>query len=127
MPDLDVSPTLTSSMLVDDFVVERRPYRVDTAGRVMDTVPTIFHTFGVVQAVSPDDLTRGSDEQHMQKTISIATQFRLQGPAPGFQPDVVGWHGSRYQVSNVGDFAQFGEGFTIVTAQSIDSVDPGPP
>lgn len=132
MPDLDVNSVLASVYLSDDFVVERRSYANDSNGRVVLGEPQTFMTYGVVQAASPDGLDRNPDEQHMAKTISVITPFRLRGPSKDgdavlYQPDEVLWHGNRFQVINVGDYSGYGEGFIIATASSVDSVDAPPP
>lgn len=126
MPDLDVSPALTSNMLVDDFLVLRRAQGVSGYGRAQISTAATFPTFGVVVASSPDNLDRGTDHQEMMKTIGITTQFRLRGPAPGYQPDLIQYRGVTYVVTSVGDYSAFLDGFVVATAQSINSVDVPP-
>lgn len=133
MPQIDLSVVLTSPMLSDTFTVLRRPQTVQSNGRVLvGPVEPIPNIRGVVQAVTPDDLRREPDQQHMTKTISIACIFRLRGPSKDsqdqeYQPDQIVWHGNTYVVTNVGDYSGFGAGFTVSTAASIDSTDAPPP
>lgn len=125
MPDIELSPALTSNMLVDDFSVKRRIETIDEHGR-MSVATTIIPTFGVVVPATPDDLDTSPDMRYARKTLSITTEFRLRGPASGYQPDWVSWRGDDYQVTNVGDYSAFGDGFIIATAQSRDAQDQPP-
>ena len=127
MPDLSVDEVFASHMLSDDFVVSRRSETVGDGGRAVIAVTGTFNTRGVVVPATPDELNRGGDKQFMRKTLSITTPFRLQGPAPGFQADIVTWHGDDFIVTNVGDYSGFAAGFVVATVQSVDFVDQAPP
>jgi hypothetical protein len=76
---------------------------------------------------SPNDLQRVPDYQYMNKAITIYTQCALQGPAPGYQPDEILWHGSQFIVRALDDYSGYGNGWLMVIALSIDHVDPAPP
>lgn len=125
MPGLDVSDAVLESEFQDTFTVERRTETISTKGRSQTTAET-FRQIGVVYPAGPNDLERLPEEQHMRKTIVICTGFRLRGPSPGFQADVVDWNGDRFVVANVEDFSGFGQGFVSAICQSIDYVDEPP-
>ena len=127
MPDLSVDEVFASHMLSDDIVVFRRSETIGDNGRSVIAVSETFATWGVVVPGAPDDLERGSDKQFMRKTLSITTPFRLQGPADGFQPDIVSWHGDSFIVTNVSDYTGFAGGFVVATVQSVDFIDQPPP
>lgn len=125
MPGLDVSDALMEVELQDCFTVERRKETITTKGRSQTALQT-FRQQGCVYAATPNDLRRLPDEQHMMKTIVVVTEFRLQGPSPGFQADVVDWNGNRYLVRDVEDFSGFGQGFVSAICTSMDFVDEPP-
>jgi hypothetical protein len=124
MPTLDVSEAFDPSFM-DDFTVVRRIQTINQNGRVVIT-PTESAVTGVVVAASPNDLQRLPELQYMNKTITIYTQYKLQGPAPGFQPDEILWHGSQYLVRAIDDYSGYGRGFIMAVCTSIDAVDPAP-
>lgn len=124
MPTLDVSEAFDQSFM-DSFTVVRRVETINQYGRVNWT-PTQFTATGVVVATSPNDLQRLPEMQYMNKSISIYTQWQLQGPSPGHQPDEIIWHGSQYLVRALDDYSGYGRGFIMVICVSIDAVDPAP-
>ncbi len=126
MPFLDVASVLLDPDLADTFTVLRRTQTISTGG-IASTSPILtLPAIGVVAAATPDDLIRGDATQLMSKSITVDTIFALQGPAPGYQPDVVVWHGDNYVVTHIDDYSNFGAGFVHALCQSIDSIDQGP-
>jgi hypothetical protein len=75
---------------------------------------------------APNDLDRGADYQIARNSIEVTTSFPLQGPAPGYQPDQVIWHGDTYVVTSVLDYSKAGRGVVTALCQSIELID-GPP
>jgi hypothetical protein len=120
-PHADFSLVFSEPELADGFLVLRRAEGTDEHGRANPTVVRTFETHGIIVSATPNDLARVPDQQHQQKTISISTQFRLQGPYPGVQPDVIRWHGDDYVVITLDDFTSFGEGFVNALAQRMDA------
>ena len=124
MPTLDVSEAFDPSFM-DEFVVLRRVQGVSAYGRT--TVSTKqFTVIGVVVPSSPNDLQRLPEAQYMNKAITIYTQWKLQGPSPGYQPDQVMWHGSSFLVRALDDYSGWGRGFLQAICLSIDAIDPAP-
>lgn len=125
MPDLDLTDVLFDPDFADSFIVRRQTDTVGSNGRntkaFADTAAT-----GVVTPGPDNGLAIGSDETHAGKSLTIVTTFRLQGPAPGFQPDLIWWGGDFYKVMKVEDFSHFGSGFVQAEASSIDPVDQPP-
>jgi hypothetical protein len=107
------------------FVVERRAETVGDDGFV-STSTRKYPTNGVITAGGGGDLERGQDEQHMPKVLSVVTQFRLQGPAPGFQPDIIEFRGSRFVIVQLDDETQWGSGWVQAICHSIKHVDVAP-
>jgi hypothetical protein len=124
MPTHDVSEAFDPSFL-DTFTIIRRVQIISQFGRVR-LVEKRFTGIGVVVASSPNDLQRVPEMQYMNKSITIYTQWKLQGPAPGMQPDEIIWHGSQFLVRSLDDYSGYGRGFITVICLSIDSVDPAP-
>jgi hypothetical protein len=125
MPLLDVNEVLTDADLADTFTVVRRAEMVNTFGEM--TV-TETRNEGVVGVIVPgsERLQRDDDFQSLTKTIEIATPFRLQGPSPGFQPDIIEWGGSRFVITVVDDLTHFGAGHVQASAVSMTYLDPPP-
>ena len=124
MPTHSVNEAFDPSFL-DTFTIIRRVQIITQFGRVQ-TVEKRFTGIGVVVATSPNDLQRVPEMQYMNKSITIYTEWKLQGPAPGMQPDEIIWHGSQYLVRSLDDYSGYGRGFITVICLSIDSVDPAP-
>lgn len=124
MPGLDVTDAVSESSFQDSFTVERRAEGM-SKGRA-STSMTTFRPNGVVAPAGNNDLERLPDDQRMMKTLVVVTQFRLRGPAPGFQPDVIVWEGDRFVVAQVEDFSGYGQGFIKAICTSMDSVDQPP-
>lgn len=125
MPGLDVSDALLETEMQDIIVVERRADTITDKGR-SNPVSQTFRQSAVVAPASPNDLERLPEQQHMRKTIVVITNFRLQGPSPGFQADVVNWKGDRFVVTLVDDFSAYGQGFINAICTSMDYVDQPP-
>ena len=114
----------------DTIVVTRFTQTIDNTGRVVRT-PQVINTQGVVTASSPNDLNRLPDEQYMNKSITVYTQFRLFGPTidtNGNQthPDEITWHGSRFVIRALDDYSGYGRGFMMAVCTSIEPVDAPP-
>ncbi len=124
MPTHDVNDAFDPSF-IDTFTVLRRAQTVNQVGRVQITEQQIAGQ-GVVVASSPNDLLRVPEMQYQNKSISIYTTMRLQGPSAGMQPDEILWHGSQYVVRALDDYSGYGRGWIMVICTSIDAVDPPP-
>lgn len=125
MPDLDMSDVLVDPMFNDKFDVERRTLTVGNDGIGALSIQTFDDVIGVVTA-GKSDLVRDPDQQHMPRTISIVTQFRLRGPAPNTQADVVVWAGNRYVVNLLDNYTRYGPGWVQAECSSMDSIDEAP-
>lgn len=123
MPHLPISPALTSWRMNDSFTVKRRSNPVNARGRNYPTVSATFTDVqGVVSPTSPDQLQRLSDQQNMNKTISIITTFRLRGAADdNIAPDWVIWEEDTYQVLSVDDWSRYVPGYVQVVCGLIEN------
>ncbi len=122
MAYLDVSEALTDPMLSDLFNVIRRPETI-VKGRSTVNPVTIPNVSGVVAAAHGNDLDRLDDNQRMGRNLTIVTRFRLRGPTPGYQPDLIVWKGDQYLVKLVDPYPQYGAGFVQAIVGSVDSID----
>jgi hypothetical protein len=126
-PFLDVSEVLVDPDFADTFDVTRSPEVVNSFGESTVPVPQVIPgKIGVVTMASPNDLDRLPEGDNSSRTISIVTKFRLQGPSPGFKPDVVTWRGDNYVVKLVEPYVQYGAGFIQALAGSIDTQQAAP-
>jgi hypothetical protein len=118
-----LQPALGAFIAMDSFTVLRRTEVVDSQGRVVKPPPivTFNNVPGTVGPVSPADLQRLPDLDLSQKTQSVVTTFRLQGPSPGMLPDQIVWHGDTYQVAGLLDFSAYGGGFVQGVMQMVDA------
>jgi hypothetical protein len=122
MPHLDVSVVLLNPQFAERFTVLRRTETVSAFGKSTIT-PQELSAIGVITAGPDDSLTREADYQAMAKSIIVVTRFPLRGPSPGFQPDMILWHGDRFVVNLLDDYAGYGPGFVQAQADSIDTID----
>lgn len=127
MAYLDVTSVLSDPMLASRFTVRRRPEVVGDSGVSQVGEQRFTNLIGVVQNASPSDLRRLPEDQRMERHLSVITTFRLRGPSPGFQPDVVEWDGSDYVVSMLEPYANFGPGFVQAICGSMTTIDPPTP
>lgn len=125
MPFIDVSDVLTDPEFAEppkSLIVLRRTQTIGINGRVAVAVKNI-PIDGIVTAGSGNNLQRLEDQQHMIKRITVHTMFRLRGPALGFQPDIVQWHGDNFVVTEIDDHSAYGAGFISATCASTDPLD----
>lgn len=131
MPFLDVSDVVCDPMLADTFSVLRRVETVNDHGEVGISSTQHDNVVGVITMAGPNDLDRLDDSQRMGRVISCVTKFRLRGPSPGFQPDVIVWQGSNFVIAALDLYNRFGAGFMQAIAVSMTLVDgpalPQPP
>jgi hypothetical protein len=126
MPSLDVNDAFDLSFW-DTIVVIRRVAAINDKGRV-STVDTSMSTLAVVTAASPVDLQRVPEWGWMNKTISLYTPFRIQGPAKDeagnvTHPDEILWRNSLFIVNFMEDYSGYGRGFVHAVATSKQNVD----
>src|SRR5258708_3955833 len=110
IPFADLSPCFVDPEISDRILVLRRTDGLNEVGRSVPRIAARYETFAVVTAASPEQLRRLPDQEHQEKTISIATRFRLQGPQSGQQPDQIVWHNDTYVIISLDDLTGFGIG-----------------
>jgi hypothetical protein len=119
-PTLDVSDGFDPSFY-DELTVTRTTETINIHGRTAQ-VATTENFIGVVTPASPSDLERLPEAERMKKAISVYTQYRLRGVGPGYDADIIHWHGTPYQVSNLNDYSGYGVGFISVTAVAMSNI-----
>lgn len=126
MPLLDVSELLTDPDFATTFNVIRKAETVGGNGRT-SVVETRFESqVGVIINTDPAELDRREDGQTASRVVTIVTQFRLRGPAPGHQPDDVEVDGERMLVTKVIPHTRWGNGFVKAVAQAFATTPAAP-
>lgn len=118
MPLLDVSEILLDIDFVDSLVCSRNTQTVGDDGIAVDARnSTPF--YGVVTNNSGDLLLRLAEGSRISGSITVHSQFLLQGGSDGLDADVVTWNGRQYTVTSVNDWSRFGKGFTAANCELI--------
>jgi hypothetical protein len=112
-----------TSILSEIVTVIRQTEQMQVNGR-HQIVPVTYQVRAVVVASTPDNLDRDENFTVMPRTIELDTNFALQGPGQGLQPDEVIWHGTTFIVSHVKDYSKLGYGYINATAESRMKQDP---
>lgn len=123
MPFLDVSEILFDPVLAQSVTVYRRTETINTYGESVVTPVPHTGVIGVITSASPNDLQRLDDNQRMGRNMCFVTNFRLQGPSPGKQADLVLWAGDLFVVKWLDPYPLYGAGFVQCIIGSIDHVD----
>lgn len=125
MPDIDVSDLLFDPDIAGTtFDVIRRQETVGANG-VASVAPTTFEdVVGSITPTGDNSLVREEGYSTQSNTIKVITTFRLRGPSKdaghNFQPDIVVWNGTNYEVKSLNEFTPFGAGFVEADCISID-------
>lgn len=122
---INLAHVARSSRLAQPLTINRRQEVVDQHGEVT-TILTVYNSFGVVTAGPNNSLMMDAEQQHMPKSISVVTPFKLRGPAPGYQPDIITWQGDNFKITKIEDYTPYGEGWVQAEAESFDWVDKAP-
>lgn len=120
MPTLDVSEAFDPSFW-DELTVTRTTETVNIRGRTAQVTNTESF-LGVVTPASPADLEKLPEAERMKKAISVYTQYRLRGAGPGYDADILNWHGTPFQVVTLNDYTGYGVGFMSVTAVAMSNI-----
>ena len=118
MAYMDMSDAFDPSFL-EDFSVTRRQERIVDGRTVMS--PSAIAAYGTICAATPNQLNNLPDGRSAERGISIVTQYHLKCAEAGYQPDLVVWRGSQYQVASIDNYPHLGAGFFQVVAISTTS------
>ena len=118
MAHLDMSDAFDPAFL-EEFVVHRRKEMV-VDGRTKMEVQS-HPSYGTICAATPNQLNNLPDGRSAERGISIVTQFHLYSAQDGYQPDLIAWRGSQYQVAAIDNYPHLGLGFFQVVAISTTS------
>lgn len=133
-PWIDMSQVIASPMLAGTrtFDVERRQESVtEVGGRTVMVTTWLRGCRGVIYPASSNAVSREVALVLQGKGIVVVTTTRLfgvakDGVAQRYQPDLVHFRGSVYQVVALEDYSEWGSGFVEVPCGTIDYVDLGP-
>lgn len=125
MPMLNVMPAVTSLLMQDRVNVYRREEIVNNYGEgTKNEVPSL-NLPAVVWCSGQNKLDRRPEAQSTTKDIEVICRFALRAASKDdgktFQADLIEWTGTRYTVTKVDDYSQYGAGFTHAqaTAQPV--------
>lgn len=131
MPALDVSELLLDPDFAEPLTIQRRVDNVRPNGRNAIAWNTVFPApYGVVlpkdTALAGNELERAPDGQYRGAALTVHTKFRLRGPSPGYQPDVMVWEGDPYVCTLVNNYSHYGAGFVQAEFTSMPTIDHPP-
>ena len=127
MPGLDVSEVLTDPLFVEALTIKRQTQAVGSNGRALETPITITpRPYGVVTSEADDRVVVGEDAILRPNMLRVTTKFRLQGPSPGRDADIITWNGDDYIVIDIDNFSKWGQGFMTALCQSMSAIDNHP-
>lgn len=131
MPTIDVSEVLSDPDFCEELIILRRTSVENIHGRAVITPTEISpRPLGIVitkdTAIGGNVIERTPEAQYRGAALDVYTTFRLRGPAPGYQPDVVMWNGDPYVVTLINDFSNFGRGYIHADCTSLTSIDQAP-
>ena len=122
MPDLDVSDILLDPDFAETITVNRTTQVVSSLGVVSNTI-TAYSKVAVVTIGPLHDVLRTPDYELANNIITVHIRgFRLIGPEPGYQPDVVVWGGDNYVVKKSYNWSHYGAGFTAAECELTATV-----
>jgi hypothetical protein len=118
MAYLDMSDAFDPAFL-EEFVVHRRKEMVVDGRTKMEV--QVHPSYGTICAATPNQLNNLPDGRSAERGISVVTQDHLKCAEAGYQPDLVVWRGSQYQVASIDNYPHLGVGFFQVVAISTTS------
>lgn len=125
MPTLDVTEVLTDPLFAETLTVQRRSITMLDNGR-QQLNTTTFNPIGVVTSEASADLVRRDAGEYRPHQIRVHTKFRLRGPSPDYQPDVVVWNGDPHVIVQLHDYSHFGAGYISALCESMSGTDQPP-
>src|SRR5438309_10523377 len=73
--------------------------------------PFRYKRRAIVVPTDPANLVREPGYEYLKQTIEVTTDFALQGPSAGIEPDQVYWQNILFMVNNILPYSKFGVGF----------------
>lgn len=123
---INVLPAVTSLMFQDRVNVFRREEVMNNWGEGTKAEASITNVPAVVWCSGQNKLDRRPEAQSTTKDIEVIARFAFraaskEGSGQTFQADLIEWTGTRYTVTKVDDYSQYGAGFTHAqaTAQPV--------
>lgn len=130
MPDIDLAWLASDSMVAGEaFSVVRRRTWTDANGQVQTESVVIPGIVGGISPVGENSLLREEAFQTQMNAILVITEYRLRGASldPGtgekYQPDLVFYKGSYYELRTLDDYTSFGAGFVAAECMQITYQD----
>lgn len=111
MANVDVTNLLVDPDFVDKICVITRSTRVDSLGQ-NQVIETPLNTVGSVQPASGKALKRLPEALQLENMSSFWFKGEIIATADGLYPSILVFKGRRFQVKNVFDWSNFGEGYT---------------
>lgn len=111
MANVDVTNLLSDPDFVDDICVITRVPKLNSLGENKIT-ETPLNTIGSVQPASGKALNRLPEALRLENMSSFWFKGQIVASDPGKYPSILVFKGRRYQVKNVFDWSNFGQGYT---------------
>lgn len=111
MANVDVTSLLSDPDFVDKIQVVTRVPRVNSQGENQLTEDTL-NTIGSVQPATGKALQRLPEALRLENMSSFWFKGQIVASDPGKYPSILVFKGRRFQVKNVFDWSNFGQGYT---------------
>ncbi len=123
MPLINPGVVAMSPYLADFFYITRRQQVTGTNGRISIVSEAPQLAYGIADVAGPNDLKRLPEGQHAGNVMCFISQTKIQGPTPGYQPDIISWAGTDYLVIDTQPYPRLGVGFYQSLASSQNMID----
>lgn len=111
MANVDVSELLSDPDFVDPIQVITRFPRINSYGE-QSVSESVIDTYGSVQPANYRTIQKLPEGMRVANVCSFFFKGRIVASEPGKYASVLVFRGERYQVQTVGDWSNFGNGYT---------------
>ena len=108
---VDVTDLLTDPDFIDAMSIISRVAVINTYGENSVTESTV-NTFGSIQPISGKDLLRLPESLREKNVSTFWVKGQIKGTACDAYPDILVFKCKRYQVQQIMDWMNFGQGWT---------------
>lgn len=111
MAEIDVTELLEDPDFTDPLILIHRAASVNNYGENV-LVETEVETYGSVQPASGKTVQRLPEALRNENIFSFWLKGEIKSDGTAVYPDLIYFNGKRYQVKNVFDWTNWGEGFS---------------
>jgi hypothetical protein len=121
MARINVSRILRSPRYTDEILIYRRIDVINEFGEFTPVDQDPITDIAVVENASVNDLKMLPDTATLDNTILVIYNGLLNLETEDTYADIVLWKGKRYQVRDVKDWSNWGQGFIKAICQQVDA------